>query len=186
MWRRLQHQPRRVCDARWSWSTTSLRAPRGSCLLTLRRSCVRCASGASSGRTTIRSAISPRRSSPSTTEASVEASVSRAGMSGCLMASASRKALRRTAARGRRNLSPIRDSDYDTVVIVIFDENFRVIEGLRMTERQLSGCSGIAATSTAASSPSRRSYGLSPRSRSSAFQTARSTRKAGAGRPHPT
>ncbi len=42
------------------------------------------------------------------------------------------KALRRTGARGRRNLSPIRDSDYDTVVVVIFDEDFRVIEGLRI------------------------------------------------------
>ena len=42
------------------------------------------------------------------------------------------KALRRTGARGRRNLSPIRDSDYDAVIVVIFDEDFRVIEGLRI------------------------------------------------------
>ncbi len=42
------------------------------------------------------------------------------------------KALRRTGARGRRNLSPIRDSDYDAVTVVIFDEDFRVTEGLRI------------------------------------------------------
>jgi hypothetical protein len=42
------------------------------------------------------------------------------------------KALRRAGARGRRNLSPIRDSDYDAVIVVIFDEDFRVVEGLRI------------------------------------------------------
>jgi hypothetical protein len=42
------------------------------------------------------------------------------------------KALRQTGARGRRNLSPIRDVDYDAVIIVIFDQDFRVIEGLRI------------------------------------------------------
>ena len=42
------------------------------------------------------------------------------------------KALRWAGARGRRNLSPIRDADYDAVVIVIFDEDFRVMEGLRL------------------------------------------------------
>lgn len=45
------------------------------------------------------------------------------------------KALRMTGARGRRNLSPIRDSDYDAVIVVIFDEDFRVIEGLRIERR---------------------------------------------------
>lgn len=41
------------------------------------------------------------------------------------------KALRRTLTGSRRNLSPIRDGDYDWVVVVIFDEDFRVTEGLR-------------------------------------------------------
>lgn len=42
------------------------------------------------------------------------------------------KALRHTGAGGRRNLSPIRDTDYDAVIVVIFDEDFRVTEGLRI------------------------------------------------------
>lgn len=42
------------------------------------------------------------------------------------------KALRHAGASGRRNLSPIRDTDYDAVIIVIFDEDFRVTEGLRI------------------------------------------------------
>ncbi len=42
------------------------------------------------------------------------------------------KALRQTGARSRRNLSPIRDADYDAVIVVIFDEDFRVAEGLRI------------------------------------------------------
>jgi len=42
------------------------------------------------------------------------------------------KAMRTTETTRRRNLSPIRDVDYDTVVIVIFDESFRVTEGLRL------------------------------------------------------
>ena len=42
------------------------------------------------------------------------------------------KALRLAGARGRRNLSPIRDTDYDAVIVVIFDENFRVTEALRI------------------------------------------------------
>lgn len=43
------------------------------------------------------------------------------------------KALRQTATGKRRNLSPIRDADYDSVVIVLFDEDFRVTEGLKLT-----------------------------------------------------
>lgn len=43
------------------------------------------------------------------------------------------KAMRTTETTKRRNLSPIRDSDYDSVVIVVFDEDFRVLEGLRLT-----------------------------------------------------
>jgi hypothetical protein len=41
------------------------------------------------------------------------------------------KAMRITATTKRRNLSPIRDRDYDSVVVVIFDEDFRVTEGLK-------------------------------------------------------
>lgn len=43
------------------------------------------------------------------------------------------KAMRTTETSKRRNLSPIRDTDYDAVVIVIFDEDFRVTEGLRLS-----------------------------------------------------
>jgi uncharacterized protein DUF6998 len=43
------------------------------------------------------------------------------------------KALRQTGARTRRNLSPIRDTDYDAVIVVLFDEDFRVAEGLRIS-----------------------------------------------------
>lgn len=42
------------------------------------------------------------------------------------------KSLRQTAARTRRNLSPIRDADYDAVIVVLFDEDLRVTEGLRI------------------------------------------------------
>lgn len=41
------------------------------------------------------------------------------------------KAARNTATNKRTNLSPIRDSEYDYVVVVIFDEDFKVTEGLR-------------------------------------------------------
>jgi len=34
-----------------------------------------------------------------------------------------------------RSLSPIRDTDYDCVVVVVFDESFRVTEGLRITRQ---------------------------------------------------
>ena len=43
------------------------------------------------------------------------------------------KAMRTTETTKRRNLSPIRDADYDVVVIVIFDEDFRVSEGMRLS-----------------------------------------------------
>jgi uncharacterized protein DUF6998 len=43
------------------------------------------------------------------------------------------KAMRLTPTSNRRNLSPIRDRDYDCVLIVIFDENFQVTEGLRVS-----------------------------------------------------
>lgn len=42
------------------------------------------------------------------------------------------KALRRTPSTKRKSLSPIRDRDYDSVVVVIFDEDFRVTEGLKV------------------------------------------------------
>lgn len=44
------------------------------------------------------------------------------------------KAMRVTAANQKRtNLSPIRDVDYESVIIVIFDEDFRISEGLKLT-----------------------------------------------------
>lgn len=42
------------------------------------------------------------------------------------------KALRQTPTGKRRNLSPIRDADYDSVVVVILDEDFKVTEGLKL------------------------------------------------------
>lgn len=36
------------------------------------------------------------------------------------------KAMRTTPTTKRRNVSPIRDTDYDSVVIVIFDEDFKL------------------------------------------------------------
>jgi 5S rRNA maturation endonuclease (ribonuclease M5) len=42
------------------------------------------------------------------------------------------KGMRRTATNRRRNLSVIRDADYDAVVIVILDEDYRVSEGMRL------------------------------------------------------
>jgi Family of unknown function (DUF6998) len=42
------------------------------------------------------------------------------------------KAMRQTPTSKRRNVSPIRDRDYDSVVLVIFNENFQVTEGLRL------------------------------------------------------
>ena len=45
------------------------------------------------------------------------------------------KAMRLTPTSNRRNLSPIRDRNYDFVVVVIFDENFQVTEGLRFSRK---------------------------------------------------
>jgi hypothetical protein len=44
------------------------------------------------------------------------------------------KAMRQTPAYTRTTLSPIRDQDYDTVLIVILDEGFVVMEGLRVSQ----------------------------------------------------
>lgn len=43
------------------------------------------------------------------------------------------KAMRQTRGTKRRNLSPIRDKEYDCVVVVIVDEDFIVTEGLRLS-----------------------------------------------------
>jgi hypothetical protein len=45
------------------------------------------------------------------------------------------KAIRVTPTSRRRNLSPIRDDAYDSVVIVVFDENFQVVEGLKLSRQ---------------------------------------------------
>jgi hypothetical protein len=45
------------------------------------------------------------------------------------------KAIRVTPRSRRRNLSPIRDDAYDSVVIVVFDENFQVVEGLKLSRQ---------------------------------------------------
>lgn len=42
------------------------------------------------------------------------------------------KAMRRTPTNRRTSLSPTRDSEYDSVVIVVFDEDFSVTEALRL------------------------------------------------------
>lgn len=43
------------------------------------------------------------------------------------------KAIRSTPTTSRRNVSPIRDRAYDSVVIVVLDENFQVLEGLKLS-----------------------------------------------------
>jgi len=43
------------------------------------------------------------------------------------------KSMRTTPTTKRKNLSPIRDADYDSVVVVVFDEDFRVTKGLKLT-----------------------------------------------------
>jgi hypothetical protein len=42
------------------------------------------------------------------------------------------KALRRTGAKTRRNLSPVRSDGYDAVIVVIFTEDLRVDEAIRV------------------------------------------------------
>jgi hypothetical protein len=42
------------------------------------------------------------------------------------------KAIRSTPTTRRRNVSPIRDNAYDSVVIVVLDEHFQVVEGLKL------------------------------------------------------
>jgi hypothetical protein len=42
------------------------------------------------------------------------------------------KSIRTTATTKRKNLSPIRDRDYDSVVVVIFDEEFQVTDALKL------------------------------------------------------
>ncbi len=45
------------------------------------------------------------------------------------------KAIRSTPTTRRRNVSPIRDNAYDSVVIVVLDERFQVVEGLKLLKR---------------------------------------------------
>jgi hypothetical protein len=44
------------------------------------------------------------------------------------------KALRRTGAKTRRNLSPIRSDDYAAVIVVIFTEDLRVEQAIRIPQ----------------------------------------------------
>jgi len=44
------------------------------------------------------------------------------------------KALRRTGAKTRRNLSPVRSDGYDAVIVVIFTEDLRVDEAIRIPQ----------------------------------------------------
>ena len=69
------------------------------------------------------------------------------------------KAMRLTPTTKRRNVSPIRDRDYDSVVIVVFDEDFQVTEASSSHAMWSRSSSRIARTSMAASSPSRRCCG---------------------------
>jgi hypothetical protein len=43
------------------------------------------------------------------------------------------KALREVPGKQRSNFSPINDSNYDSVVLVIFNEDFHVTEGLKLS-----------------------------------------------------
>lgn len=76
------------------------------------------------------------------------------------------KALRLAGARGRRNLSPIRDADYDAVIVVIFDDDFRVTRDSASSAPRWRSSFPTARTSTAGSSPSRGSCACNPTSRS--------------------
>jgi hypothetical protein len=44
------------------------------------------------------------------------------------------KALRRTGAKSRRNLSPVRSDDYTAVIVVIFTEDLRVEKAIRIPQ----------------------------------------------------
>jgi hypothetical protein len=44
------------------------------------------------------------------------------------------KALRRTGKKTRRNLSPVRSDDYTAVIVVIFTEDLRVEQALRIPQ----------------------------------------------------
>jgi hypothetical protein len=44
------------------------------------------------------------------------------------------KALRRTGAKTRRNLSPVRSDGYDVVIVVIFTEDLRVEQAIRIPQ----------------------------------------------------
>ena len=44
------------------------------------------------------------------------------------------KALRRTGAKTRRNLSPVRSDNYDAVIVVIFTEDLRVEQAIRVPQ----------------------------------------------------
>jgi hypothetical protein len=45
------------------------------------------------------------------------------------------KAIRTTSTTKRKNLSPIRDRDYDSVVVIIFDEEFQLTDALNSRAR---------------------------------------------------
>lgn len=45
------------------------------------------------------------------------------------------KALRRTGAKGRRNLSPVRSDAYAAVIVVVFTEDLRVEEAIRIPQQ---------------------------------------------------
>lgn len=45
------------------------------------------------------------------------------------------KAARNTSTNKRTNLSPIRDREYDSVIAVIFDEEFQVTEALKLSRK---------------------------------------------------
>jgi len=66
------------------------------------------------------------------------------------------KGIRQLKGGSRRsNVSPIRGSDYDSMVIVLLDDDFKVTEGLRIPGRSSRNCSRTTTTSTASSSRSR-------------------------------
>lgn len=48
------------------------------------------------------------------------------------------KALRRTGKRTRRNLSPVRSDDYTAVIVVIFTEDLRVEQAIRIPQAVVS------------------------------------------------
>ena len=91
------------------------------------------------------------------------------------------KAARNTPTNKRTNLSPIRDREYDSVVAVLFDEDFQITDALKVSREvaeelaTFKAINGHVPTSTACS-PIRASSTLTSRTPTPGSTSSRSTR----------